>query len=114
MFGQKLKKLRETHNYSMDELVEMYNKKFNAKLNKSTLSRYENGLQEPIYTTVVNLASLFNVSVDCLIGKEISSIALEKSDNVYFSLAKEFQDNQIDPDDVREALALIKKIRNQQ
>lgn len=50
----------------MDKLVELYNEKFSGKMNKSTLSRYENGLQEPIYTVVVNLAKLFNVSVDYL------------------------------------------------
>lgn len=58
--------LRENNGYSMDKLTEIYNQMFNGKMNKSTLSRYENGLQEPIYTVVVNLAKLFNVSVDYL------------------------------------------------
>ena len=49
---------------SMDKLVESYNKKYSATMNKSTLSRYENGLQDPIYTQVVNLADFFDVSVD--------------------------------------------------
>lgn len=50
----------------MDKLIELYNKNYNGKMNKSTLSRYENNLQVPIYTVVVNLANLFNVSVDYL------------------------------------------------
>lgn len=66
MFGKRLKELRESNGYSMDKLVDTYNKLFNAKMNKSTLSRYENGLQEPIYTVVVNFANLFHVSVDYL------------------------------------------------
>lgn len=77
MFPQKLKELREEKGYSMDKLAELYNNKFNGKMNKSTLSRYENGLQEPIYTVVVNLAKLFNVSVDylsCASKKELSLI----------------------------------------
>lgn len=68
MFGKRLKELRENSGYSMDKLVELYNCKYDAKMNKSTLSRYENGLQEPIYTVVVNLANFFNVSVDYISG----------------------------------------------
>ena len=66
MFGKRLKELRENNGYSMDKLVDTYNKQFNAKMNKSTLSRYENNLQDPIYTVVVNFAKLFHVSVDYL------------------------------------------------
>lgn len=66
MFSSKLRELRNSNGYSMDKLVDIYNKEFNGKMNKSTLSRYENGLQEPIYTVVVNLAKLFNVSIDYL------------------------------------------------
>lgn len=70
MFNKKLKELREKNNLSMDKLVELYNNKYNAKMNKSTLSRYENGLQDPIYTVVVNLADFFSVTVDYIIGSE--------------------------------------------
>ena len=64
MFKKRLKELRENNGYSMDKLAETYNKMFNGKMNKSTLSRYENGLQDPMYNVVVNLSKLFNVSVD--------------------------------------------------
>ncbi len=64
MFGKRLRELRESNGYSMDKLIEIYNRTYGGKMNKSTLSRYENGLQEPMYTVVVNLAKLFNVSVD--------------------------------------------------
>ena len=70
MFGKRLKFLRDSKNYSMDKLIELYNDKYDAKMNKSTLSRYENGIQEPIYTVVVNLADFFNVSVDYLSGND--------------------------------------------
>ncbi len=52
----------------MDKFVELYNQKYDAKMNKSTLSRYENGLQEPIYTVVVNIANFFGISVDYISG----------------------------------------------
>lgn len=75
MFGERLRLLRENKNYSMDRLIELYNNKYDAKMNKSTLSRYENGIQEPIYTVVVNLADFFNVSVDYLSGNDKSEPA---------------------------------------
>lgn len=64
MFKDRLKELRKSNGYTMDELCDLYNKKYNGKMNKSTLSRYENGLQEPMLTVVRNLADLFNVSID--------------------------------------------------
>ena len=76
MFGTILKELRENNGYSMDKLVEIYNKRFNAKLNKSTLSRYENGLQEPMWTVVRQLSQLFNVSTDFMTGEETEKITV--------------------------------------
>lgn len=75
MFGERLKDLRNQKGYSMDKLIEIYNRKYNAKMNKSTLSRYENGIQEPIYTVVVNFANFFDVSVDYLSGGEYQPAA---------------------------------------
>lgn len=72
MFGDKLNNLRKRNGYSMDKLAELYNEKFGGKLNKSTISRYENNLQEPIFTTVKNFAELFNVTTDYLTGTDIS------------------------------------------
>lgn len=66
MFGDILKELRKSKGYSMEKLAELYNSKFSGKLNKSTISRYENGLQEPIFTTVKNFAELFQVTTDYL------------------------------------------------
>lgn len=86
MFGERLKDLRNQKGYSMDKLIEIYNHKYNAKMNKSTLSRYENGLQEPIYTVVVNFSNLFDVSVDYLSGgehqKETETFSIEKGDAI--------------------------------
>lgn len=69
-FGLRLRELRIDNNYSMDSLCEEYNSKFEGNLNKGTLSKYENGLQEPLFTTVKNLAEFFNVRIEYLIGKD--------------------------------------------
>ena len=67
-FGKILKNLRIENGYSLESLAKTYNKRFGGRLNKSTISRYENGLQEPIITVVSNFARLFDVSSDYLLG----------------------------------------------
>ena len=67
-FGKRLKDLRTENGYSLNNLAKTYNDRFDGRLNKSTISRYENGLQEPIITVVSNFAKLFNVSSDYLLG----------------------------------------------
>lgn len=77
MFPENLKRLRTEHNYTMDQLSDIYNKRFQGKMNKSTISRYENGLQEPLYTVVKNFAELFNVSIDEMSGGMIQEIGVD-------------------------------------
>ena len=67
-FGKILKNLRIENGYSLESLAKTYNERFGGRLNKSTISRYENGLQEPIITVVSNFARLFDVSSDYLLG----------------------------------------------
>lgn len=87
MFPENLKRLRKQHGYSMDLLADIYNKKFDGKMNKSTISRYENGLQEPMYTVVKNLATLFNVSLNTLtddnVVKEVLDVKTQELLNNY-------------------------------
>lgn len=98
MFGQRLKELRTQKGYSMDKLVELYNSKYDAKMNKSTLSRYENGLQEPIYTVVVNLADFFNVTIDYLSGgqdDDVGMIRHKKNDTITDIILKLRSDSEL-------------------
>ena len=60
--------MRTESGYSLESLAKTYNDRFGGRLNKSTISRYENGLQEPIITVVSNFARLFDVSSDYLLG----------------------------------------------
>lgn len=72
MFKDRLKELRITRGYTMDDLANIYNSRYNGRMNKSTLSRYENGLQEPMYTVANNLAEIFGVTTDYLTRDEDS------------------------------------------
>lgn len=70
MFGQRLFNARKAKNLTLEQLAQIYNDKFDGGLSKGTLSKYENGKQEPMISTVGNLASILGVSVDYLINDE--------------------------------------------
>lgn len=72
MFGQNLKKARIEKGYTLEQLATLYNKAFGGGLSKGTLSKYENGKQEPMISVVSNLSTVLNVSVDKLLGKRDS------------------------------------------
>lgn len=69
MFGKRLKTIRKEKGLTLEELATIYNNKFEAGLNKGTLSKYENEKQEPMISVVDNLATLLNVPTDYLLGK---------------------------------------------
>ena len=71
MFGERLKLSRKNKKMTLDQLAEEYNKKFDGGLSKGTLSKYEHGKQEPMVSTVGNLASILDVSVDFLLYGEV-------------------------------------------
>lgn len=68
MFASRLKKARKDANLTLEKLSELYNSKYDGKLSKGTLSKYENRKQEPMIYVVRNLADLLGVSTDYLLG----------------------------------------------
>ena len=60
------------------------------------------------------VAKYFNVSMDYLLNGVEPSKNMDTLDNVYFSLAKEAEANGIDPEDIKLALNMIKKLRGEQ
>lgn len=82
-------------------------------ISESTLSQYENGKREASYETMLKLGELYNCSVDYLLrgnpgGPEIPRNVAE---NIYFHLAKEAEENGIDPEDIRLAIDMVKRIK---
>lgn len=77
MFGKRLREIRLKRELTLDELAAKYNAMFDGGLNKGTLSKYENGKQEPVVGTVRNLAVILNVSADYLLGATDSSPSAE-------------------------------------
>ena len=76
-FCLNLRNARKASKMTLQELSEKYNQRFNGKLSRGTLSKYENGRQEPMISVVYNLSVLLGVSVDYLIdGDETNTEVL--------------------------------------
>lgn len=67
MFGKKLLEARKRKGFTLEQLADIYNKQFDGSLSKGTLSKYEHEKQEPMISTVGNLANILGVTVDYLI-----------------------------------------------
>lgn len=72
VFGNRLKTLRKSRNLSQEEFAAEFNKKFNLKIDRTMISKWETGFQTPVMNTVAMLAKFFNVSIDYLNGDEES------------------------------------------
>ena len=59
----KLKTLRKEQGYTQEQLADILN------LARSSISNYENGINEPSISILVAIADLYNVSLDWLTGR---------------------------------------------
>ena len=68
--GAKIKELRTERDLSMDMLVADMNTKYDLSkpLNKSMISKWENGINDPTLENAKYLSMYFDVSLDYLIG----------------------------------------------
>lgn len=66
-FGANMKRIRTDRGLSMDDFCNEFNRRYSAKLNKSTISRYENGTQEPMISTAKKIAEFLEVSLEELL-----------------------------------------------
>ena len=85
-------------------------------VSKATVLRWENGeLKDMRRDKIVALARALDTTPAYLMGweEQPESIQQDQLSNVYFRFAKEAQDNNIDPEDIRMAIDTIKKIRGQ-
>lgn len=69
IFGERIKLLRDERDMSMDMLVADLKSKYpNIKIEKSMISRWEKGENNPTWENVKYLSMYFNVSLDYLAG----------------------------------------------
>ena len=85
-------------------------------LSKSAPIKWRTTGATPQGETLNKIALYFGVSTDYLLGteqKERPTLSEESElKGVYFNLAKEAQDSEIDPDDIKAAIEIIKKLKN--
>ena len=62
-FGNRLKTLRKEKGYTQQDLSDI------LQLTKSTVSMYENNNREPEFEKLEEIADLFNVNLDYLLGR---------------------------------------------
>lgn len=60
----KLKKIRKEKNITQTEMANY------LKISLGTYSNYENGLTQPPFKTLIQIADYFNVSTDYLLGRD--------------------------------------------
>lgn len=73
--GQRLKQLRTDKDLSLDMLVADMNRRYpEININKSMLSRWENGINDPSLEYAKVLCTYFDVSLDYLIGLTDSKV----------------------------------------
>lgn len=66
MIGQRLKNLREQFNYSQEQLAKK------LSLSASAIRAYEKNQRQPSHETLKEIAKIFNVSTDYLLGNDIN------------------------------------------
>ena len=70
MFSTNLKRLRKEHHLSQDKLAQELNSKYDTRVSKSMISRWERGSTDPQMKYVRMIADYFNISTDLVDGKK--------------------------------------------
>lgn len=95
MFGEKLIQLRKDKKMSQRDLAAYLH------LSQTAIGKYERGENEPDFSTLKKISSLFNVSIDYLVADDASEL---------ITITKEDRDILIDA--FSKALDVLKKIKD--
>ena len=71
-FNEKLLELRKQKGWSQEEVGEKIN------VSRQTISKYESGLSTPEMDKLIELAKVFEISIDELVGEEKNTIIPEE------------------------------------
>lgn len=110
MIGKQLRQLRKERKMIQEQLAALLN------MAKSTVSQYENNINEPDLTTLVKLADIFEVSTDYLLGRStvrrIEAVEVVKPKNVAYlgESIEKLSDNEAEY--LRESLGVYRKVRD--
>lgn len=75
MFGEVLKRIRTERKLNMDQFVKSINDKYDTKISKSMVSRWENGITDPKMEYVRIIADFFDITLDELLELDQEQVA---------------------------------------
>ena len=108
--GDRLKKLREQKKLTQEQLGRVFN------ISHATINRYEKEQRQPDTEILNKLADFFDVSTDYLFGRinetRTESIKLKEEDKKYKVIIDHAREAEISPEDMKEVIELIKKMKN--
>ncbi len=89
--GKILKKLRKEKKYTMDQLAEILNEKYNLNINKSMISKWENGSVSISNTNANAYCKFFNVTLDYLIYGTDKSKAISLNNQTEDNIVEKYK-----------------------
>lgn len=90
--GCKLRELRKLNDLTMDQLTDKINKKYNSKINKGMISKWENSLGEPSLDSMRILSDFYKVSLDYLLGIEEQQLAISENERLLLDTYNKLND----------------------
>ncbi|MCH4891214.1 helix-turn-helix transcriptional regulator [Acidaminobacter sp. JC074] len=99
-FSNRLKMLRKEKGLTQQEFGDIFH------LNKSSISKYENGSQMPEADTLEKIADFFDVTVDFLFGRS----EIRKTNDLHIALNTVSTEG-LDEDDIEMVKGLIKNLK---
>ncbi len=105
MVGSILRELRKSKNMTQEALAS------HLSAAKSTISQYENNINEPDNATLIKIANIFQVSTDYLLGRDVNKIPVEVYENCAFFESKKEKLNDDEAEFLKESLNLYRKMK---
>lgn len=113
MIGNKIKQLRKERGLTQTELADALNRMFGSKFERSMISKWENGQQEPQMYSISCLAKFFDISIDRLMEWQDAEIKTEEDEKnaevIIFEGGSKFDLAKL-PDGTREDLTKVVQI----
>ena len=66
MLGNRIKQYRKKKGWTQAQFAELLNQRFGLKTERSMISKWESGVQQPMIYTLTCIAKLFDVPLDFL------------------------------------------------
>jgi transcriptional regulator with XRE-family HTH domain len=103
--GKILREIRKKKGYTLEELGRRIN------FNYSNLSKIERGDRHPTYELLISLSELYDVPMSYFFREKEIPKELEDSVEKWYSVIKESEDKGYTPEELKEIIKLVEKLR---